>query len=571
LKSVTHLLDEYTPLTFPAARRKIELLGGVMRLRVLLALGLLGWTIAFTRSTQGFAQEPASKAAVKTAQSAEYPDQGFLSTYRYANAYFGFSIDLPPDANLRPIPIDSPADGSVALLDLLGSSPHRSELAIRAYAPAEKRPDARLLLRHELDNELSIGVEELHGLTKTSIAGHPFFYFETRRGIDQHAIFATELDGYVIHIFTAGRDSKLLQQIESAVAHMRFFPPASVREYVGVGCEPYEGPAIPSHVVAQLKSDPPANELGAGRVSGNVYENKVLGLGYELPKGWNLGTEAAVMPAVERGREQKLGKPAIGANQKALLEACERTLVSAWRKVPQQSGEIAYDDFGEVTVSAMSLACFPNVRFPDLREGKDSLRDFLVAYSLGHPILSDMKGARAFERDGHTFIVMDGVVAYREDGDALSRRISVALALTKQRDYVVSFFFAAPHEADLRQLMNANAAFDPEPEVKQAKASPSTVTPNTSSELQPGGSVGTNSPATSKSSAPAVSESSQGAQNASMNASPAAPQSSTTAQAAQSDQAAPSEPFHPSLLKPGETMKDQQMSGAPVKKKVRQN
>ena len=59
----------------------------------------------------------------------------------------------------------------------------------------------------------------------------------------------------------------------------------------------------------------------------------------------------------------------------------------------------------------------------------------MVAYGLGHPIIQDMKGARAFEHDGRMFILMDGVVAYHEDGDALSRRVSVALALTKQRDY----------------------------------------------------------------------------------------------------------------------------------------
>ena len=483
-------------------------------------------------------------------------------------------MDLPPDANLRPIPIDRPADGSIALLELLGSSPHRSVLAIRAYAPAEKRPDARLFLRHELDDELSIGVEELHGLTKTSIAGHPFYYFETRRGIEQHAIFATELNGYLIRIAAAGRDSKLLQQVESAVMHMRFFPPASVGDYVGVGCEPYEGPAIPSHVIAQLQSDPPASKLGAGKVSGNVYENSVLGLGYDLPKGWNFGTEAAVMPAVERSREQNLGKPAIGDNQRTLLEACERTLISAWRKVPQQNGEIAYDDFGEVTISAMSLACFPNVKFPDLKEGKDSLRDFLVAYGLGHPILSDMKGVRAFERDGHTFVVMDGVVAYHEDGDPLSRRISVALALTKQRDYVVSFFFAAPHEAELRELMNANAAFGPEPEVKQAKVESPGAVRNTGGELQPGGSVGATSLPAAPGAAPAVDGPAQTVQNASMSVPSAVPPSERAPQTPPSDetpQAASDAAFHPSLLKPGETMKDQQMSGAPMPKKAPRN
>ena len=69
------------------------------------------------------------------------------------------------------------------------------------------------------------------------------------------------------------------------------------------------------------------------------------------------------------------------------------------------------------------------MKFPDDLSQKEPLRDFLVAYGESHPITRDMKGARAFTREGHTFIVMDGMVAYQEPGDALSRRVSVALAL----------------------------------------------------------------------------------------------------------------------------------------------
>ena len=143
----------------------------------------------------------------------------------------------------------------------------------------------------------------------------------------------------------------------------------------------------------------------------------------------------------------------------------------------------------------MSLACFPNVKFPDVHEGKQSLTNFMVAYGLGHPIIQDMKGARAFEHDGRTFILMDGVVAYHEDGDDLSRRVSVALALTTQRNYLVSFFFAAPHDAELHQLMNAKAAFDPEPVIETATAKAKT----SDTGLQSGGSAAATPSATAAS------------------------------------------------------------------------
>jgi hypothetical protein len=532
-----------------------------MRVRVVLVLTLLCCGLGpYALGRGGAADQPGANPP--TAQPIQhYPDEGLLSNYRYANAFFGFSVDLPSDAALRAIPSSNPTDGSIALLETIGSSPHKSVMAISAYASSDKGPNARLLLRRELDDELTIGVEELHPLTKTSIAGHPFFYYETRRGIDQHAIYATDLDGYALRFVTAGRDPKLLQQLEAAVTHMRFFPPGSIGEYAGVGAQPYNGPAIPYRVIEQLKSDPPARKLADGKVSGNIYENALLGFGYELPKNWHYGTEAAVMPAVEHSREHNYAGPAIAPSQRALLRACERTLVSAWRKMPEETGEVAYEDFGEVTISAMSLACFPNVKFPAIGAAKESLSDFVVAYGLGHPILQDMKGARAFEHDGRLFIVMDGVVAYHEDGEALSRRVSVALALTQQRGYLLTFFFAAPHEAELHELMNAKAAFDPEPAVNAASASAATA----GSQLQPGGSVAPVNP---------VSTASGGSTNSpeASSTAPTAPQANSVSAAAAKAQTDPatsnseataSSSFHPSLLKPGETMQDQQMKGSP--------
>ncbi|MBV8456683.1 MAG: hypothetical protein JO122_08730 [Acetobacteraceae bacterium] len=532
-----------------------------MRFRVVLVLTFCACSLAaYGVGRDNGAAQPGTNAPA-TDPTKHYPDEGLLSNYRYANAFFGFAIDLPADAGLRPIPTSNPADGSIALLETLGSSPYRSVIAIFAYTSGDRAPGARLLLRHELDEELSIGVEELHSLSKTSISGHQFFYYETRRGIDQHAIYATDLDGYVLRFIAAGRDAKMVQQLEAAVSHMRFFPPESVADYIGVGAKPYNGPAIPYHIIEQLKSDPPARKLGSGSVSGNVYENSALGFGYELPKNWHYGTEAAVMPAVEHSREQSYERPAISPSQRALLKACEKTLVSAWRKMPEETGQIAYEDFGEVTISAMSLACFPNIKFPDLRASKESLSDFMVAYGLGHPILQDMRGARAFEHEGRTFIVMDGVVAYRVDGDALSRRVSVALALTEQRGFLISFFFAAPHDTELHDLMNAKAAFDPEPALKEAST---TGTPNPAgAKLEPGGSVAApNTPplATRPASLQTASVTSQTTPSPSSDTKPPADATSAPEPTAAGT-------FHPSLLRPGETMKDQQMQGAPVPKK----
>ena len=53
-----------------------------------------------------------------------------------------------------------------------------------------------------------------------------------------------------------------------------------------------------------------------------------------------------------------------------------------------------------------------------------------------------------------------GTIAYKEAGEALSRRISVALAMTVQRGYLLIWLFAAPHEDELRGLLAAKVGFD---------------------------------------------------------------------------------------------------------------
>ena len=76
-------------------------------------------------------------------------------------------------------------------------------------------------------------------------------------------------------------------------------------------------------------------------------------MAYLLPHGWTLGTEPAVQAAVERARIQSDGSGWMGRAEVELVKACNRTLFSAWKERPSPDGKLAYDDFGEVTLSAI--------------------------------------------------------------------------------------------------------------------------------------------------------------------------------------------------------------------------
>lgn len=510
--------------------------------------------LAATSLAAQSAPPPASRPAVDES----YPEQAYLSATRYVNAFFDFSFDLPSDANLHTQADPASRDGSMPLLHLAGPPPADGEIVISAFPSANgKNDDAKLLLRQLLDQELYRGVEELHGLTKASFGGHEFYYFETRRGIEQHMLLATAAGEYVLRFVVAAHDEKMVKRLETSVEHVVFFAPGALRQYAEAGAKPYDGPSISSHRLAKLESDPPAKHIEAGNISGDFYENSMLGFSYRIPQGWSIESHGAVQPAVEESRlKEDLGRPRMGRVERRMVDACSRTLFSVWARRPEPGGRVAYDDFGEVTVSATALSCFPNLTFPRDAKDRDAFKSFLAEYALTHPIVDDMRDGKVFTQDGITFLFLEGTVAFQVQDDELSRRLSLGMAITQRRGYLLTWFFAAPHEEQLRALTNERASFD--------RGNAVTV-PNTP---LPGGGVTADtgpSPANASSSAAAQAPGPPVAADAT--SAPAAPanQADQSGDPTQSGTSAASPP--PSLLRPGETMESQQGKGAPIKKR----
>ncbi len=523
------------------------------------------------------AQTGSSTPPRASAADSSYTEQAYLSASRYVNQYFGFSFDLPAEAHLHAQPAPAARDGSVPLLDLTGPAPADAEIVIAAIPRANRKADdARVLLRQALDQELYRGVEELHGLSKASFSGHQFYLFETRRGIEQHMLLATTLGDYMLRVVLAAHDEKTVKRLEVSFEHVVFFAPAALRQYVDADAKPYDGPSISSHRLALLESDPPGKHIDAGNISGDFYENSMLGFSYRIPQGWSIESEGAVQPAVESYRsKQEFGRPRMGRVERRVVDACSRTLFSAWAKRPGADGQVSYDDFGEVTVSAMSLACFPNMKFPDATNDREAFKSFLAEFALTHPIVDDMRGGKVFTEDGITVLFLEGTVAFQVPDDELSRRLSLGLTITERRGYLLMWFFAAPHDAELRALTNERASFD--------KGSAVTV----ASGPQPGGGVSADraapradaAAATSASTAaPALPAAAPQPEASPSGGTPAAAagttpgsangsdQSAATASANSSDGSAATQPTSspPSLLRPGETMESQQGKGAPI-------
>ncbi len=535
---------------------------------------------------------PSAPGSITSAASTEqhYPEQAYLSPARYTNDFFGFSFELPADAHLEAISQPVADDGRIQLLKLGGPSPADAAVSIVAFPPrSQEAPEAKALLRNALDQELFRGVEELRGLSKTMLAGHQFYFYETRRGIDQHMLAAANLDGYVVLVELGAHNEKMVKDLESCFQHVVFFAPQQVRQYIAADAQPYEGPAISSHRLAQLNADPPESHIDPGKLEGSVYRNPALGFSYQLPPGWFVEPQGAVLPAIERARATDswaallgAGTPNAGASERQLMKACSRTLFSVWAKRPGADGQIPYDDFAEVTLSAMSAECFPGVKFPASSADQRTLREFLLRLGRTHPVLRDMPDGEIFTSQGMVFLLLHGSSGFKVPNDELSRRLSVAMAITERRGYLLTWFFAAPRDSEWEQLLKEKAAFDSEPTTQDASATKAGSREAPGKEAAPTAAASAN-PApgpTAQATAGSASGTSAslpgggstvdgpasttaGGQNAASNSSGTA--AGDTSQP-ENDSSSTPPATRPTLLRPGETIESQQGKGPPIRK-----
>ena len=274
----------------------------------LVCLLLCVWAEAQSQTTDG------SSPDTKHASTAEDPEDAFLSITRYTNSYFGFEFEFPAEAQLSPVPMPATRDRRIQLLEMIGPAPQHAAVSIFAYEYKGKNwTDAKGILRKELDQDLYTGVEELHGLSKTTIDGRQFYYFETRKGVEQHELLATELNGYVLLVVLEANDPQMVKSLAAAFNRLKFFPPEEAPKHAGPQAVAYEGPAVSSQRLRELKAAPPAESMDPGKIAGNLYLNAQIGMRYELPKGWNIQPQGAIEPAVLRYRERVSGEPNMDA------------------------------------------------------------------------------------------------------------------------------------------------------------------------------------------------------------------------------------------------------------------
>ena len=189
--------------------------------------------------------------------------------------------------------------------------------------------------RIELDQELYRGVEELRGLSKANFAQHQFFLFETRRGIEQHVILATTIGDYILEVVVCGA------RREDGEA------PGNLGRAFGVlpAVEPSRNTCwrtasltmdLRSRRIAwqQLEAESAGEADRSRKDQWRLLRERDARL--QLSRSARLGAEAGRRCAAgDRdaiASKEDFGRPRIGRSEHILMDACSRTLFSAWAK-----------------------------------------------------------------------------------------------------------------------------------------------------------------------------------------------------------------------------------------------
>jgi hypothetical protein len=175
--------------------------------------------------------------SASTAKPAVKPESAFVSSEKYANAFFGFSLALPQDPHIRNLIVPSPDSSEHSLFGLQAQTNGLSALSITAI---ETSGDAS-----SEDAKKVASTSDAPGVsaTKMEIGGKQFWKGESlqeRAGNKMRSlIYAAALNGYVVKFLVISFDPKLADELQHSIESIKFFDPAKAKEMAGPNSQPY--------------------------------------------------------------------------------------------------------------------------------------------------------------------------------------------------------------------------------------------------------------------------------------------------------------------------------------------
>jgi hypothetical protein len=163
------------------------------------------------------------------------PENGFVSSENYTNAFFGFSVPFPSSVQLTLLKESTGARQSYRH-SLFGASsqtkgyPVFVVLADENTSPGHADPKAALI---------ALGEQKVKN---TNLGGRDFAVGLSKSDGIYHVDYVTALKGYMLYLSVFAYDKKVLEELQHSIEAIEFFDPATAKQHAGPDSRQYDGP-----------------------------------------------------------------------------------------------------------------------------------------------------------------------------------------------------------------------------------------------------------------------------------------------------------------------------------------
>jgi hypothetical protein len=386
------------------------------------------------------------------------PESGFISSEKYTNAFFGFSLPLPPDSAFQGLIVPPTADNAYHPLFGLKATKNR---------PAALTISARQQISASSEDAREAASKpKSQSVKRTAIGGKEFWKGESqeksRVGKLRQIAYVTALNGYILEFRISSFDAKLADDLEHRVEAVSFFDPAQAQEAAGPSSRVYNPLALRSDNPDVTPSSSRIGQLDTGTISANIYKNDALGFTYEFPADWVVNEKAVEDKVIEAGHQFAWGNSPSAEREHEAFQRCGRVLLMA-KEFPD---EVKTEEVKPlIIILAMDSACSPATHFPKSLHDTEGIKETaqqLVRSFAGTPFISTGSyPVKAFMVQGH--VILDISTAFQVSSPGRNALLDVFTSIdaTELKGYLVGWGFRSGSQSGLEELKTTGKiAFD---------------------------------------------------------------------------------------------------------------
>jgi hypothetical protein len=391
-------------------------------------------------------------------QTALKPEDGFLSTSKYTNAFFGFSLPLP-DVNLQSLS----QNGAVRV-------PFRHTL-FRANSIQKGYP-VIALFADEITGSRPKPTEAIlgfgsHNLDVVQISGQEFSRGKWRAEGIYRVAYATAMKGYVLSIYALSFDRKVLDQFEQNIQQLHFFDAGNAQQEAGPDSYSYQGPSIPSTTDGGNKNLKPNPETSSQQAPTSPKTGYVAdaspGLFYDatLDLHFNYPVEMRKLDAeadIEIGHRNIFGMPGYTDPEHQEAKRCMKIFFDAdlpKENAPQRNADVGYlwvDDskaykesrkaepiYAKILLFELVQDCVPK----KLRKKEDDVLGSMALGAVAAPWIGRMPKPLWYEIGKQKIHMNSGVGRPIVNGQLASAPIIIMSMATQWHDHLLEWVFTS--------------------------------------------------------------------------------------------------------------------------------